>query len=224
MTTMVEETAQRAFDDFGVSICFNERKVDEFAAILKSSESTKGTAEVAALNGVLRTALMLGYINLDLCAACRQYLSTELTTAYEKRQAITKINIIISEGFKKIYGFENAKKKSFWNTQIRTAIGFVGELEEEYKNIGTELETYSSDESKFNQDMRNLSVHYDEDPIKVYDMLASLSAEDVISRCVDFQHLLVKVAEFVCKLSDLMLVKSENKYNMKEMSFPNNKP
>ncbi|MEE0917714.1 MAG: hypothetical protein UIQ67_05355 [Bacteroidales bacterium] len=157
-----------------------------------------------ALKGVLKTQLMLCYINLDLCAAYRQYLSTDTSTNYEKRQAMTKINVIMSEGYKKIYGFgESQQKKSFWVSQIKVAIDYLGSYADEYNRIEVLLKDMAND-NVLNKEMRDLAIHYDDNPLKVYKMLSDLSAEEVTSRCNKFFGILAEVTKFVWALINHM--------------------
>jgi hypothetical protein len=214
MEELTRTTAQRVFNELGTLIALYEKHADECADNLNSLESSLETVEIVAFRGILRTSLMLDYINLDLCAAYRQYLSTELSAKYDKRQAMTKVNCIISEGYKKIYGFnESGHKKSFWNTQIKTAVEYIGVLEEEFRDIEIELKGYASSDV-FDKEMRDFSIHYDEDPMKVFNMLASLSAEEVTTRCSTFLKLLNRITGFVWMLLKLMRTKLEIIYDL----------
>ena len=204
MSELTKGTTQKMFKDVGVLISTCEGNAVECARQIVALESLPKTDELNALRGILKTSLMLDFINLDLCAAYRQYLSTELSAKYEKRQAMNKINIVMSEGFKKIYGFEgDSRKSSYWVNQIKTVVDFLGGLDKEYKEIEDKLIAFRN-KGVLNRDMRDLAVHYDTDPIKVYKMLSDLSAEEVSKRCIDFYSLLNLVTTFVTKLTCLM--------------------
>ena len=200
---MAELSLQKAIklhNQARIQIQVLERTADFCARTLSALESVEETPFIIAQKGFLRTQLTLCFINLDFCAAIRQYLSTDTSTYYEKRQAMTKINIVMSEGYKKIYGFkEQQQRKSFWISQIKTAVDILGVGDTEFDRIEGVLRNFESD-NIFNQDMRDLSVHYDEDPLKVYKMLSDLSAEEVTDRCLKFLALLTEVSEFVSKL------------------------
>lgn len=63
------------------------------------SKSQKDPATIV-VQSTIEATMMIEYIALDLYAAYRQYLSA--TTDYEERQAMTKANIVMSEGYKKL--------------------------------------------------------------------------------------------------------------------------
>lgn len=205
MTDLTKETAQRLFDNMGEWIFLCENHADQSAKQLEALKSKPETGALNALKGILRVSLIIDFINLDVCAAYRQYLSTELSTKYEKRQAMTKINIIMSEGYKKIYGFNNGKE-SYWGNQIKTVVDFISELEKEYKEIEAKLNDFGNN-NILNKDMRDLAVHYDTDPIRVYKMLSELNAEEVTKRFCDFYKLLKSLMEFIQQLSEAMALK-----------------
>ena len=204
MSGLTKETARRMFDKAGKSISLYERNADKCAALLTLLESKTETDMLNALRGILNTSLMLDFINLDLCAAYRQYLSAELSTKYDKRQAITKINVIMSEGYKKIYGFEgDSRKSSYWINQIKTVVDFLGDFDKEYMDLEGKLKNFGNN-NILNKDMRDLTVHYDAAPMRVYKMLSELSAEDVSKRCSEFYCILNKITVFVSCLTCIM--------------------
>ena len=203
MANLSLEAASRLHEKLRLKIPEYEKSADICATILKSIKRRKETNYIA-LKGILRTQLMLCYINLDLCSAYRQYLSTDMSTNYENRQAMTKINVVMSEGYKKIYGFgESQHKKSFWVSQIKVAVDGLGSYTDEYNRIESLLKDMAND-NVLNKEMRDLAIHYDDDPLKVYKMLSDLSAEEVTSRCNKFFGILAEVTKFVWALINHM--------------------
>lgn len=201
MGNLTEKTAKRLFDNAGKSILIFENYADGCASMLKGLISKPETGIISTFKSILSTLMMLTYINLDLLAAFRQYLARELDTNYDKRQSMTKINVIMNEGYKKIYGFgKQQQEKSFWRVQIKNAVDFIGGLEDEYSSIQEDLKTINTN-NVLNKNIRDLSVHYDKDPLKVYDMLTSISAEEITDRCISFMRKLERVTKFVCKLT-----------------------
>ncbi len=205
MAKITMETAQKLHEQLRIQIPEYEKYADDCATCLSTIERIPETEFILALRGILQTQLMLCYINLDLFAAYRQYFSTDTSTNYENRQAMTKINIVISEGYKKIYGFSK-QQNSFWGLQIKTAVKFLNSHQDEYDKIEEELNNMAKD-SVLNKDMRDLAVHYDRDPMAVYKMLSELSAEEVTCRCNQFLAVLQVVTKFVWKLTNQLSAK-----------------
>ena len=175
-----------------------EQDTDHNIKLLKAIDSLKGTSQRSVISTILETRLTINYIELDFCAAYCQYLSAK--TNYEQRFACKGINTILSEGYKKLYGF-TAKEDSFWKKQIKFAVEQQPELHEEYLRITNDLESLQTKEV-FNKEMRDISVHYDFDPRKVYQMLANISAEEVVRRYIEFALILKEIRNFLVKLID----------------------
>ena len=206
MAELTMMSANKLHNQMRQQIPVFEEIADNCATILSRIEETPETDATVALKCVSETLLMLCYINLDLMAAYRQYLSTDTSTHYENRQAITKINIVISESYKKIYGFGERIKESFWIVKIKKAVDFLGQFYDEYQLIEEDLKLLKSS-NVINKEMRDLAVHYDSDPMEVYKMLSALSAEEVTSRCTAYMQVLEKVTAFVNKLLKLLVKK-----------------
>ena len=173
-----------------------EQDTDHNIKLLKAIDSLKGASQRSVISTILETRLTINYIELDFCAAYCQYLSAK--TNYEQRFACKGINTILSEGYKKLYGF-TAKEDSFWKKQIKFAVEQQPELHEEYLRITNDLESLQTKEV-FNKEMRDISVHYDFDPRKVYQMLANISAEEVVRRYIEFALILKEIRNFLLKL------------------------
>ena len=178
-----------------------EQDTNHNIKLLKAIDSLKGASQRSVISTILETRLTINYIELDFCAAYCQYLSAK--TNYEQRFACKGINTILSEGYKKLYGF-TAKEDSFWKKQIKFAVEQQPELHEEYLRITNDLESLQTKEV-FNKEMRDISVHYDFDPRKVYQMLANISAEEVVRRYIEFALILKEIRNFLLKLIDKSL-------------------
>jgi hypothetical protein len=178
-----------------------EQDTDHNIKLLKAIDSLKGASQRSVISTILETRLTINYIELDFCAAYCQYLSAK--TNYEQRFACKGINTILSEGYKKLYGF-TAKEDSFWKKQIKFAVEQQPELHEEYLRITNDLASLQTKEV-FNKEMRDISVHYDFDPRKVYQMLANISAEEVVRRYIEFALILKEIRNFLLKLIDKSL-------------------
>ena len=178
-----------------------EYDTDQNIKRLKGLESFQGSEHYTVLKAIIETKITINYIDLDFCAAYCQYLSAK--THYEQRFAIKNINTVLSEGYKKLYGF-TTKEDSFWKKQIKIATDKYPELQEEYRGITNDLEDLKA-KDVFNKEMRDLSVHYDVNPMKVYTMLANISAEEVMRRYIEFALITKKIRLFLRKLIESSL-------------------
>lgn len=101
------------------------------------------------------------FIYLDLASAIRAYLSSEFY--FEKQFNLRRIHIVVYEGFKHLYGFnDNDKEQSFWNKNISSI--FKKSTNTNQLNTLTQIEcdlkTLASDKRINNTDLRECVVHY----------------------------------------------------------------
>jgi len=154
------------------------------------------------INHLLKYRLFIGILILDLATAIRIYLNAK--HQYEAVFSVRQIIVIINEGYKKIYNFilkdskEADKKKhrnnSFWVKNIGEIIKLdLPNLQQEYDSITIELEKYLNINFDEIKDQRNLSIHYDENPIRVYEMHLKLDIEETFKKLIPFLAILNKM-------------------------------
>lgn len=199
MAELTLKTAKNTYKLLENSIHDFEKNADMNMSVLKVLDTMHQNENINIIKSILETSITLCFINLDISAAYRQYLSAQ--THYEERYAMKCLNTIMSEGYKKIFGFTE-NKKSFWKQQIKRVVDKYPELHTEYDRITTSLSDLAKN-NIFNKDMRDYSVHYDHDPRKVYDMLSKLSAEDVSDRFNHFYATITIITAFINKTIDL---------------------
>ena len=209
MSKLSLETAKRQFVLYGFNIKELERTLDSFMGILEGidSKSQKDPATIV-VQSTIEATMMIEYIALDLYAAYRQYLSA--TTNYEERQAMTKANIVMQEGYKKLYGFtEDKQKESFWGKQIKKAVDVNPSHRQDYDEITSQLREFVP--LNLDKDMRDYAVQYDRDPRKVYRMLSSINAEEVLQRVIKFLSVLERVAKLTFDLLKTLIKNDDNR-------------
>jgi len=150
-------------------------------------------------------SMLLGLIWLDITTAFRVYLNAKEN--YETIYATKQLVIIINEGFKKIYNYvgiddkgnplTRARNDSFW---IKDVGGLVTKelpyLCDDYDQITLLLDSYDDQELKDLKEPRNLFVHYDDEPSKVYDFLKNLDIEKITIKTIPFMDILSKMVNF----------------------------
>lgn len=201
MAELTLKTAKNTYKLLENSIYDFEKNTDINMSILKAVDALPQNKQTKVLKNILETSTTLCFINLDILAAYRQYLSAQ--TNYEERYAMKSLNTIMSEGYKKVFGFTQTSK-SFWKTHMKSVTNNYPELLADYERITNSLEELASN-SVFNKDMRDFSVHYDIDPRKVYVMLSQLSAEEVSDRFSHFFVCITDIFAFIRKTLDIVV-------------------
>ncbi len=149
--------------------------------------------------------MLLGLIWLDITTAFRVYLNAKEN--YETIYSTKQLLIIINEGFKKIYGYisidqngnykTKERNKSFWVNDIGKLVkSELTHLTSKYDEITVLLDSYDDEELKNMKTPRDLFVHYDNDPTKVYDELIKLDIEKMTIKIIPFMGILSKMVFF----------------------------
>lgn len=100
------------------------------------------------------------------------------------------------EGYKKIYGFGDKVRESFWVKFIQPIIlNQFHSLRPEYDNITKLLKELPDNLPK--QKFRNIGIHYDFDLIKVFDTLNQIDVEEIFKKSNVFLGILQKMFVFL---------------------------
>lgn len=109
----------------------------------------------------IRPGLHIFFIYLDLASAIRAYLSSEYY--FEKQLNLRRINVVVYEGFKHLYGYtESEHLKSFWQQKISSILkeSTNTNLTDSLTKIESELKELAADKGINNKQLRECSVHY----------------------------------------------------------------
>ncbi|MDO5666151.1 MAG: hypothetical protein Q4G63_12980, partial [Bacteroidia bacterium] len=148
------------------------------------------------------------FIYLDLASAIRAYLSSEFY--FEKQLNLRRINIVIYEGFKHIYGYdEDDKSLSFWKNYILSTFENSQEkhIIESLNIIENGLKELSSDTSINNTILRECTVHYRykerDNLLALFNELIKLNPIIELNKSFKLLILLPKLMEIITKSVEL---------------------
>ena len=79
-------------------------------------------------------------------------------------------------------------------------------LIQDYEVITNELEDFYNKHFESVKNIRNLTVHYDKEPLKYYEMLKSLDTEQIFAKFTGFINIISKMYKF----TKLLLTEFEN--------------
>ncbi|ODT35590.1 MAG: hypothetical protein ABS67_01435 [Niabella sp. SCN 42-15] len=134
---------------------------------------------------------------LDFSTLLKLYLNPE--TRYDQIYACKQFYIIINESYKKIYGFSSDINKSFWNKDISSIISlYCPHLKNDHGVLKREIQHFIEDNFEDNEllDKRNLAVHYDLEPSKVYSMSVNIDEDSILKKSSTYSFLLHKTIMF----------------------------
>lgn len=105
--------------------------------------------------------IQIAFLYIDIATATRAYLKSEHYV--ERILNLRRINVIVYEGFKKLYGFSEVQRsKSFWRKHICSILDNIEDntIKENVHSIEEKLKTITQDPIINNFDLRGYSVHY----------------------------------------------------------------
>ena len=136
--------------------------------------------QLQLLRETVHPGIHLLFIYIDICCAVMAYLSSEY---YIERQLnLRHLNVIVYEGFKKLYGFSNNKSyqkgndknerlhSSFWNNILYPCLMSSDNdcLKNKAQEIDSKLQLLADDSTINDDDLRQMSVHIREKRNKDY--------------------------------------------------------
>ena len=199
-------SAKRLYNSLGQNI---EQSTKDLVFIHNLKETL--TKNEVSFSDILSLHMHVLYITMDLCVAFRFYLSAQIP--HEERFAIQQLNVIMVEGYKRLYGFNSGIKTSlFYKVNPKqntiTSIDYDG-----YRRVEKELVKLGNS-SNLDKYARDISVHYDTDVLKVFNMLVSMDAEETSQKVISCLDVLKSLTTYLCNVEDLFL-KSMRKRNIK---------
>lgn len=132
-------------------------------------------------------SIAVNYSLMDIGVSLRASIGSE--KAYEKRFHLKNLKASISESYKLILNFGKARNKSIWSKLGAELKGNNNLVEEIYKRITAALFDFAN--NHINQDLRNLTLHYDDDMMRVYEATVNIKDEDAeMSSLCDYMDIL----------------------------------
>jgi len=235
---MTKETEAKLIENTRLSIDYVAKEIDQVRVYIEKMKTvqkfleTNGVdSENETFNGMekmLEYRMLIGIIFLDLASATSAHLKSKHT--YEKLFSMRQIIVIINEGYKQIYNFvrQNDKgdlitrdrNKSFWYLDIKNVIEkSLPELTAEYNSLTQKLEDYFNDNFSSIKEQRDLSVHYDKEASKVYDMTIGLDTEDTFLKMSPFLGILTEMFRFTEKMALNLSIHEKRKTNEANRQF-----
>ncbi len=140
------------------------------------------------------------FILMDIGVSCRALFQTNY--AYEKRFHLKNVLASISEGFKAIMNFGKSRKYALWNLLEEELIQIDNsDLIDSFNKIKLQLIEFG--DNRIDKDIRDLTLHYDDAMIKVFEKTASLnSEEDTMKLLCEFWAILQDMLKFTYTLDE----------------------
>ena len=155
--------------------------------------------ELTLFSELIKLNIASMIINMDLSTFLRANFRS--VSIIEKRCNLKYINVITNEGFKYFFGIKDDKKNAIWSKFKKN----VKQIKDEDLNNDLLKVIACADEfeSKYVQPKdsrsRNLSVHYDKNPVFVYNDIIRISENDEVKRANAFLAILEPLSFMISK-------------------------
>lgn len=199
--------------------CIEEKLPENIISVLKGPDFER----LKAIRDYTKIAILLYYIYLDLGTAIRGYLQSD--SFIEKRWNIIRVNLIIYEGWKKMYLQQPDNEKSLWEQYIYIPLSSIDNksIEEELETVKSLLCTYENN-AKI-EDIRHKLVHIRKGKKnylpELYEELLKLDPYIELNKSLDFLRLLPRIIKLNMK-SMQIASEAESNYNREKLQKPFN--
>lgn len=219
-----KETIKGLYENMGNNFLLYVPLICSYVDTIESLEKinvaeAKSEPEVVMLNFwqiLFRLQVFTLIANLDLSTLLRANFRTE--SAPEKRCNLKYINVITLEGYKYLFGYGSDEKNGIWTKFKVLAVQINdNELKSDINNFEIFIEEFKGQYTlSDDRDSRNLSVHYDQEPLKVYENLEKIGEDDEVKRTGAFLKVLDRMSVFIGKYVqkyNVPIVCRKNNYN-----------
>ena len=190
------KTRNTLYESMGKTIqCFSQ-SLKECIILLESFP--KHTIKSEIFDAFLSLNIYIQYVSVELSSIVRACFRANLPT--EKLYNLKWINCVIFESYMYLYGYGKDKNQSLWITKVKPLLDFLNhqEFEDDYKIVENQIIKFR-DSNITSRNNRNLSFHYDLEPLSVYNMWINLNEEEEFQRMNRFMALLHDINLFTSK-------------------------
>jgi len=218
-----KETIQKLYENMGSNfivfvpqLCSSVSSLERLEQLDENECEDMNVLELWKM--LLKIHLFSSLVNLDLSTFLRANFRS--TSDTEKRCNLKYVNVVACESYNYLFGFGNDKDSAIWqvfrilaakinNDELIKDIDDLEQRAREFENIYAQRE---------DRDKRNLSIHYDSDPLNVYNFLSQIRDENPeINRASAFLKILDDLSVFVNKYIQkfqIPLICSTNNYDI----------
>ena len=132
--------------------------IDGFCELYQEYKPSQNKVHDKITKTVLDVGIFTCYTYCDCTVLLKHFiLSTDL---YEKRLFRGKLKVLLNEGFKSLYGFNDKQRKKSYYIKLGEIINHFPGFKSEYNSILLKLKQLS-EQSAWWKDERNIEVHLD---------------------------------------------------------------
>ncbi|MGX9987511.1 hypothetical protein [Soonwooa purpurea] len=169
---------------------------------------------------LINIRIFINFLRGDILSSLNSYNRAE--TTYESRFSTRNIIVIINEGIKKIYNFTNINEEgiikisnrnnSFWIKNIKPIALKYKNIQVKYENITNTLDKFLENDFKKLKSYRDLSIHYDQNSIKVVKMIVAVEYQEIEKYALDFFSITTNIVDLLESTMEITQKEIQEKY------------
>ena len=196
------------------NIALNETGLPMMASRLKVIENCQG--ELYEIERALNSVFLFITLTMSDCMVAGKYFLLA-DTDFDRRYMRGKLKVILNEGFKRLYGFnETTKNKSEWFRLLPLMKHFPEVINRQYQEMTYLLERHSKSSSWWKEE-RDLETHLEAE--KLYESRkVDLVESKVMMEAIDLYNALLAVDHFMTNANACFLNFLIGKYRCGELS------
>jgi hypothetical protein len=184
--------------------------------VVEEQEKDKASLETILLTlPILKVHSFIDILIIDLASAKKAFFLAEYPI--EKNVFLKRINAIIYEGFKKLYGLNN-NDNTYWNSYILQVENKIKSNASE--NLSNQLNLKLNMLRPTIKDLgkqRHLSIHLDEGVEEIYEMLVNLKPEAEFQKQEDFFKTIMQM--LIQSIEILKFIEKQSEEKSKKSRF-----
>ncbi|GGW43961.1 hypothetical protein [Arenibacter certesii] len=212
------ESAEKRLDLLTIELESLRGTYKTIEASEKFSQNQKLNVNFEGIKNLINYRIFIGILTADLCCVTIDYLNAKYQ--YQGLFSARQIVVITGEGYKKIYNFTLENKQgdliskhrnnSFWIKEIGFITNELPEFKPRYDSLTQKLDNYLKVNFELLKEQRDLSIHYDKEPMKVITMLTTFDIEETFKNMAPFLQILNEMFSFTLDLSQGYLKKLDS--------------
>lgn len=188
-----EESRKALYDKMGKIVNDYPPILNQWIRIQKELDLKKDVHQT--FHTLLSLNICSCYFTIEMASIIRSSFRANLLA--EKRYNIKYINCVINEAYKHLYGFDDPNKQTQARSKLWNALKRIddNQLQQDLCLLERSI-TRLGEDGIVDKKCRDISFHYDTNPMSVYNMLMGLSEEEEFLRVIRFIDVLNDILKF----------------------------
>lgn len=217
-TSISDESREAIYKRMGEVINDFSKNLQEYILLQDELKLMKSDENNNIFKEFISLYIYVLYMNIEVASTLRASFRSHSLS--EKRYHLKLINSFILESYKHLYGYGKLVKKSLWVSRIQPLTEMIKEFDfkNDYEKLTDTIKSFGNNNVTSKQ-QRDIAFHYDGEPVRVFEMLMSLSEDIEVKRVNQFLSLLQGISFFITQHMYRYKPKMDNSYRISSYKY-----